>query len=237
MAKASRRRASKRYRRKRKTRRAPGKQRGGSAIPKVCIQTAKAPIEPRIVAQLEKQLGGWTRTFFTDDDILKFFDEHPHTDYPDIKAKFNSFTNGEHKADLFRYYYIYMNGGVFIDSDLMLYEPLDTILGIKAFVSVRAIQPKGSVYNGFLAATPQHPIILDALNDVYKISNDELKGFYHILVAHLGTFVDAHMGPSVKLLKEITNTGYSCKIQDPDSGNVSMIHYQNSPIPDSPIDA
>jgi len=233
-----RRRPSKKYRRKqRKTRKAPGKkpQRGGGAIPKVCIQTAKKPIDAYITAQLKQYLHGWTYIFFTDEDIMRFFDEHPHKDYPHIKDKFNRFTNGEHKADLFRYYYIFMKGGVFIDSDLMLYDSIDTILGDKKFVSVRALQPIGSVFNGFLAATPQHPILLDALNDAYTVEDAALKKFYHLLVARLGTFVDKHMDASVKLLSEMTNTGFSCNIKDPDSGKISMIHYQNTVIPDIPL--
>lgn len=124
---------------------------------------------------------------------------------------------------------------MFIDSDLMLYENLDTILGDKKFVSVRALQPVGSVFNGFLAATPQHPIVLDALNDAYTVQDAELKKVYHLLVARLGTFVDKHMDASVKLLSEISNTGFSCNIKDPDSGKISMIHYQNSMVPDIPI--
>jgi len=128
-----------------------------------------------------------------------------------------------------------MKGGVFIDSDLMLYDSIDTILGDKKFVSVRALQPVGSVFNGFLAATPQHPILLDALNDAYTVEDAALKKFYHLLVARLGTFVDKHMDASVKLLSEMTNTGFSCNIKDPDSGKISMIHYQNTVIPDIPL--
>ena len=237
--KSRRRKPFKKNRRKYKSRRAPVRrlQGGGEivgTIPKVCIQTAKEPIQEYIVTQLKSRLQGWDYRFFSDEDILKFFDENPHKDYPDIKAKFNSFTHGEHKADLFRYYYIFLKGGLFIDSDLMLYDSIDTILGNKKFVSVRAIRPEGSVYNGFLAATPQHPILLDALNDVYKVDNAMLTKMYHFLVARLGTFVDAHMDDSVKLLKEISNNDLSCNIQDPDSGKISMIHYQNSKIPEVP---
>ena len=188
-----------------------------------------------VTEQLKQYLDGWEYIFFSDEDIMKFFDKHPHKDYPNIKDKFNSFTHGEHKADLFRYYYIFIKGGVFIDSDLMIYENLDTILGDKMFVSVRALEPVGSVFNGFLAATPEHPILLDALNDAYTVDDNSLKKFYHLLVARLGTFVDKHMDVSVKLLKEVTNTGFSCNIEDPDSGKISMIHYQNSPVPDLPL--
>jgi mannosyltransferase OCH1-like enzyme len=239
MLKKSRRKSLKKTRRKRRSRHAFAKRsRGGGdvaeTVPKVCIQTAKQPIEEYITTQLKTKLQGWDYMFFSDEDIIRFFDENPHTDYPDIKTKFNSFVHGEHKADLFRYYYIFLKGGVFIDSDLMLYDSIDTIIGNKKFVSVRAIRPTGSVYNGFLAATPQHPILLDALNDAYKVNTATLAKMYHLLVVKLGSFVDNHMDDSVKLLKEVSNNDLSCNIEDPDSGKISMIHYQNSKIPEVP---
>jgi len=117
----------------------------------------------------------------------------------------------------------------------MLYENLNTILGENEFVSVRAIKPEGSVFNGFIAATPAHPIIVDALNHLYNIDPAELAKNYTAVVSTLGTIVDSHPGPKVKLLKEITNNDSCCFIEDPDSGKVPMIHYQNSPIPKLPI--
>ncbi len=232
---AAKKRLSKKYRRKR--RRAPGtrKQRGGALIPKLCIQTAKEPIDPELHEQLAQYLTGWDYTFFTDADILAFFAANPQDAYKDISLKFTAFTLGEHKADLFRYYYLFLKGGVFIDGDLMLYENLNSILGENEFVSVRAIKPEGSVFNGFLAATPAHPIIVEALNHLYAIDPAELSKNYTAVVSALGTFVDKHPGEKVKLLKEITNNDSFCFIEDPDTGKVPMIHYQNSPIPKLPI--
>jgi len=232
----SKRKLSKKYRR-RKKRHAPvtRKQRGGALIPKFCIQTAKEPLDSELHAQLAQYLGGWDYTFFTDADIIAFFHANPRDEYKDITQKFHTFALGEHKADLFRYYYLFIKGGVFIDSDLMLYENLDTILGAHDFVSVRAIKPPGSVFNGFIAATPAHPIISAALKHLYTIDPAELSSNYSAVVSTLGSIVDKHTGPTVKLLKEITNNDFCCYIEDPESGKVQMIHYQNSPIPNFPI--
>jgi mannosyltransferase OCH1-like enzyme len=214
--------------------------RGGGGVPRVCFQTSKEPIKPYIVEQLKQNLHGWEYRHFTDDQIMEFFRNERHPKYSEeaLVAKFNSFTYGEHKADLFRYYYLLMKGGVFIDSDLLISIPLTEIIGNNHFVSVRALQPVGSVFNGFLAATPDHPIIQDAMEDIMKVENETLKGFYHLLVARLGTFVDKHMGPGIMLLKEISNDNKSCNIAD-SSGKIVMVHYQNmeppvqAPVPES----
>lgn len=216
----------------------PGRQRGGAdlgAIPRLVLQTSKDPIPERVVNQLKAQLQGWEYLYFTDEAILVFLQDNPSDKYPDIVNKFNSFTSGPHKADLFRYYYMYMNGGLFIDSDLMLYDPLQSIVGDNSFVSVWAIKPPGSAFNGFLGATARHPIIESALNDLYAMTNDQLQADYSIVCAHMGGFIKDYTEGSVKMLKETVNTDAYCHIQDPDSGKISLIHYQNMEIPDQAI--
>ena len=50
---------------------------------------------------------------------IHFFQEkYPLPEFPDIITKFNSLKRGEHRADLFRYYYLYINFSVYILRDL-----------------------------------------------------------------------------------------------------------------------
>jgi hypothetical protein len=187
-----------------------------------------------VVAQLKKHLTGYEYKYFSDDDILIFFKENPLEEFPDIEAVFHSFASGPHKADLFRYYYLYILGGVFIDGDLMLYDSLSSILGSNRFVSVWALQQEGHVFNGFLAAEPKHPILYAALKDAYATKNEQLQSYYHLLCKNLGGFVRENSAEGVKMLKEVLNNNVFCKIQDPDTGKISLIHYQSMDIPDQP---
>jgi mannosyltransferase OCH1-like enzyme len=223
--------ARRRYTKRRKTRRKSlRKQRGGSAIPKVCIQTSKESIPDYVTKQLKEKMTGWDYKHFLDADILDFFAKNPITEFKDVADKFASFSYGEHKADLFRYYYLYLNGGVFVDSDLTLQVQLDDIIGSNTFVSVKALHPPGSIFNGFLAVVPKHPIIYDALKGLYSMTNDTLKD-YTVVCKHLGEIVAAYKGQGVKLLYETENLNTHCPINDPDTGKLAMIHYQNSEIP------
>jgi mannosyltransferase OCH1-like enzyme len=205
---------------------------GGGKIPKYVVQTAKEPMPEYVTKQLQQYIKGWEYKFFLDADILKFFDEHPHPDYPNLKDKFHSLAFGEHKADFFRYYFLLMKGGVYIDHDLMLYDNLDAIVGDKEFVSVSSANHGGSVFNGFLACTEKHPIVKDAVDHIYKtdIGND-----YAAIIKKLATIVEAHKGPGVKLLKEIPNKTSLYQIQDPDTELISMIHYPGDPVPNIPL--
>jgi mannosyltransferase OCH1-like enzyme len=48
-------------------------------------------------------------------------------EFPNIAEVFHSFEKGEHKSDLFRYYFLYVKGGVFMDTDAMIEVDIDTI--------------------------------------------------------------------------------------------------------------
>jgi len=180
---------------------------------------------------------GWKYTFFNDTKITDFFKTHSDPEFPDIQGIFDSFTTGPHKADLFRYFYLYKLGGVFIDSDLMLYDDIDTIVGRHSFVSVKAIKPAGSIFNGFLAATPANPIIREALKHLYATKNADLQAKYTLVVEKLGEIVGAHPQGTF-LLEEETNNDVFCTIKypegNPNAGKVPMIHYQSADIPNIP---
>jgi len=216
----------------------PGRQTGGNisygVIPNVIIQTSKDPIPEYVLEQLQLCFDGWEYKYFSDTDILQFFTDNPLEEFPDITAKFHSISDGPHKADLFRYYYLYMNGGVYIDKDLMVYDDLSNIIGESSFVTVKALSPPGSIFNGFLAAAPKHLILYAALKDMYSMNTEILQKNYDMVVTHLGGIVDANPNTNMKILNEIYNSDLSY-IQDPVSKKVVLIHYKNGGIPDIPI--
>jgi len=119
---------------------------------------------------------------FTDKDILQFFKDYPLKEFPKIAEVFHSFEKGEHKADLFRYYFLYIKGGVFIDLDAMLQVDLDQIACNHEFFSVESkyIRPK-SIYQGLIGSTPNNKIIYESLKDIYTISTEELKDYFIIV--------------------------------------------------------
>jgi len=105
-------------------------------IPKTIIQTSRKLQEPYIVDMICKRSPGWQYLHFRDDDIIEFFSENPIDEFPNVIAKFYMFNYGEHRADLFRYYYLYVKGGVYMDTDAMIEENLDKIVGNSDFFTV-----------------------------------------------------------------------------------------------------
>ena len=120
-------------------------------IPKILFQTSYEPIESYVTEKLKKYISDeWTYLYFNDDDIKEFFRKNPLDEFPKIEKVFDSFL-GSHKADLFRYYFLYINGGVFIDSDAMLRSSLDEVIADCDLFYV--INDNSMVFNGFIGTT------------------------------------------------------------------------------------
>ena len=166
-----------------------------SRIPSIFMQTSKDPPLKYVVDQIKEKTKGWKYIHFTDKDILQFFKEHPLKEFPNIEEKFHSFEKGPHKADLFRYYFLYVKGGVFMDSDAMLEVDISTIVKEHDFFSVdsKYINPR-RVFQGFIGCVPKHPILYAALKDMYTITNKDLKD-YAILTKHMYRFYQTHKTP------------------------------------------
>ena len=77
------------------------------------MQTAKNNPERYIIDIINQKCPEWTYKHFTDSEIIQYFKENPIQELPDIIEKFNSFSKGQHKADLFRYYYQYLFLSIF----------------------------------------------------------------------------------------------------------------------------
>ena len=123
-------------------------------IPRRLFQTSKEPL-PVIYTQLIK--ANYPKIdyfYFNDEAILKFFKDNPLEDFPDIEQQFLSFTFGEHKADLFRYYYLYIKGGIYLDFDVVLLQNIDEILMNYDFFTVQS-KTEQLMFQGILGAAPR----------------------------------------------------------------------------------
>lgn len=162
---------------------------GEIRMPKVIFQTSKDELpETYVTDMIRNKSPGWTYRHFTDADILTYFNEHPHAEFPNMTEQFHRLT-GAHKADLFRYYYIYLEGGVFLDSDAMIFVDMNDIVRDYDYFSVNSQCVPGSIFQGFIGAVPGNDIMYKALQDAYVVDPSELKADYHLLVKHMYNIV------------------------------------------------
>ena len=149
-------------------------------IPTVLFQTNKTPHPDYALDMLRNQIWfDWDYKFYDDAAVINFFKENPHRDFPDISLKYLSFRLGAHRADLFRYYYLYLFGGFFMDFDAMIYRNINLIIRDYNFVSVNSSCHPGTIFQGILGASPKNEIIKRALINAYNTYPDVLHGEYH----------------------------------------------------------
>ena len=99
--------------------------------------------------------------------------------------------NGAQRAGLIRLETLWHDGGIYIDSDVELYRPLDPLLGADLFAGWESV---GSLNDAVIGATPGHPAIADciqlairrlprgALHSGPKVVNDVLRARTDVLL-------------------------------------------------------
>jgi len=132
-----------------------------------------------------KLTDGWVYKHYTDKEILQFFKDHPVNEFPEITEKFNSIERGEHKSDLFRYYHLYVIGGVYMDTDAMIYESIDSIVKDSVFLSVLSTNVPGTMFQGILGSQKGDPFIYKVLMDLYSMDLNELNNNYFYVCKHM----------------------------------------------------
>ena len=175
-----------------------------SSIPKVLFQTDKKNIDAYVLEMIMDKLSpDWKYEFYNDEDVINFFINNPLPELPNIIEKYNSIKTGAHKADLFRYYYLYIKGGIFMDSDAMIYVNIDNIVKNYDFVSVNSSCNPGAIFQGILGSSPKNEIIKNALYQAYNTNIQILDTNYYYFCQGLYNIIKNNdINYNIKLYEE-----------------------------------
>jgi hypothetical protein len=152
-------------------------------IPKVVMQTNHTRPEPYVQDMIRERSPGWRYEFYDDAAVYKYLKAHPDAEFPDIEAKFRAMPTGAHRGDLFRYYYLYQQGGVFFDSDAMLVaSDLTACLPSRTeFFTVASCGVPNTMFQGFLGCVAKHRVLHECLRKAYEVDPAQLVRRYHLL--------------------------------------------------------
>lgn len=204
-------------------------------IPKNIIQTSRKD-EPNylVVHMINSRSRGWRYKHYSDKEVIQFFNENPLPEFPNIIEKFYSFSYGEHRADLFRYYYLYIKGGVYFDTDLMIEINIDEIVKDYEFVSVNSSYFPKSIFQGFIACIPNHPILYSGLKDLYQTPNRKLiehpTNFHNICRNFYNFVMNYNCKEKIYLYEEIFGDNETAYIIDKETKLIVMKHYHINKI-------
>ena len=197
-------------------------------ITKIILQTSKEKPEQYLIDMIYTLIPqDWEYKHYNDSEIIDFFNDNVIGEFPNIIDKFNNMKCGAHKADIFRYCFLYLNGGVFLDSDAMIKKNIEVIVSDYSFFSVNSTYIKNSIFQGFIGSTPTNEIIYKALYNLYNASNDDLHDYFWV-VKDLYKIVNNysnHFPFLVKLFKEEFEDINTSKVIDEDDNSLILLHH------------
>jgi mannosyltransferase OCH1-like enzyme len=135
---------------------------GPSPIPRVILQfwDSNPPDHVRGLMTSWQELNpAYTWTCFDDEKAKVFLEEEFGGE---VLTAYERAPIPAQKADIFRLAYLVARGGVYADADDRCLAPIDSFLRRDATLVVHQ-ENYGSIGNNFIAATPEHPVLMRAL--------------------------------------------------------------------------
>ncbi|KAJ3453036.1 inositol phosphoceramide mannosyltransferase [Anaeramoeba flamelloides] len=128
-------------------------------IPKILFQTYfdKSKIPQKVYDNIAKYAPGYQHVIYDDDEGLAFLKKHFDKNVAQAYRKLNM---GAHKADLLRYAFLYINGGVYLDIKTELIEPISETLGQNSILTGLSIFD-GTFMSGFIATYAKNQLFYD----------------------------------------------------------------------------
>ena len=146
-------------------------------IPKVIIQTNNKIIKNlkhyNSICTLLEYNPDYEYLFFDDDNARKFISDnfknnilekiYVDTNQSDVLYAYDYIIPGAIKADLFRYCYLYVNGGFYFDSKVICLKSIDDILDETDEYFLCMDDAKNSIYNGIIGVKKNNLKILSLI--------------------------------------------------------------------------
>lgn len=139
-----------------------------SSIPRIIISTyhKKNLIPVKVYSNIQKFAPGYKHLVFDDHEIITFLKRYYS---PMVLESFHKLS-GAHKADLFRYCYLYKFGGIYLDIKTELITNIDTIFNkpnVKLYTVLSMFSK--TIYQGIIATVPHNPLFKDLINHMVYI--------------------------------------------------------------------
>ena len=140
------------------------------SIPKVIISTYhdKSKIPSKVFENIKQYAPNYQHVIYDDNEIVLFLKKYFNSN---VLNTFYTLNRGAHKADLFRYCYLYQFGGIYMDIKTKLIKNIDEVFNKKNvdFYTVTSMY-RGTIYQGVLASKPKNPLFLSLIEHMVNVA-------------------------------------------------------------------
>ena len=140
-----------------------------SSIPKVIVSTYhdKSKIPSKVYENIKQYAPNYKHIIYNDEEIVLFLKKYFDSN---VLNTFFTLDRGAHKADLFRYCYLYQYGGIYMDIKTKLIKDINLIFNKKNidFYTVTSMY-RGTIYQGVLASKPKNPLFLSLIEHMVSV--------------------------------------------------------------------
>jgi mannosyltransferase OCH1-like enzyme len=146
-------------------------------IPKIIMQTSK---NRRVsnnkflsIRSIIDNNPNYNYEFYDNDEARKFIKKNFKND---VVNAYDRLIPGAYKADLFRYCYLYINGGIYVDCKMLCHINFDELFTFDYDIILVNDRIPNAYWNGFICAKPNLDIFKKCINQIVIYVNDEYYG-------------------------------------------------------------
>ena len=129
---------------------------------KILISTIKdkSTIPAHIFENRRRFAKNYEHVVYDDEECVRFLERHYDAS---VSNKFKEIRSGAHKADLFRYAYLYKFGGLYVDIKTLFVKDIDEIFTDPTLCYLIVTKTAGLIYNGIIHTPPNNPVMYEML--------------------------------------------------------------------------
>jgi hypothetical protein len=140
------------------------------AIPKTIFQISDIKPPRYVIDKIKSYSDGWQYICFNNKEMMEYIENMPPIiGFEKACDIYKTITSQKNRDLFFRYFYLYINGGVFIDNAGMIETNIEDIILEYSFCYVDLTFKKNTYYNQFIGCNTKNPIIKKILFNIYTI--------------------------------------------------------------------
>jgi mannosyltransferase OCH1-like enzyme len=204
-------------------------------ISKILLQLSSVRPPLAIQRLIAEKFANWDYRVFTDAECIAYIQNNPIDNFTESVEIYKALKE-PHRSDFFKYYFLYLNGGVYMNNDSMIDVDIGDITKEYSFFAVESILNNNTVFSGFIGSHANSDIMFQILNFIYETDKTVLESDYFIIQKKIYSIIadflkntssQPHLAKHKIYKESFKNPEYAIILEEK---RVIFTHYYNSTI-------